>query len=49
MLRAIAFGLGDVIIRVARGLVRLAEPWSWRPFCGPIIAKQISRGRAITY
>jgi hypothetical protein len=40
----------DVIFRVARGLVRLAEPLLIMAalFAAPIIAKEISRGRAIT-
>ena len=39
----------DVIIRVPRGLVRLVEPLIMAAlFAAPIIAKEISRGRAIT-
>jgi hypothetical protein len=41
---------GDMIVRVARVLVRLAEPLLIMAalFAAPIIAKEISRGRAIT-
>jgi hypothetical protein len=40
----------DVITRVARGVERLAEPLLIMAalFAAPIIAKEISRGRAIT-
>jgi hypothetical protein len=40
----------NVTIRVARDLVRLAEPLLIMAalFAAPIIAKEISRGRAIT-
>ena len=40
----------DATLRAARGLVRLAEPLLIMAalFAAPIIAKEISRGRAIT-
>jgi hypothetical protein len=40
----------NVTIRVARDLVRLAEPLLIMAalFAAPIVAKEISRGRAIT-
>jgi hypothetical protein len=54
MLRAIAFGLvgyliGGVIVRVTRGEAgSRSPPDHGGPFATPIIAKEISRGRAIT-
>jgi hypothetical protein len=49
-IRVMPRGPGGVIIRVARGLVRLAEPLLIMAalFAAPIVAKEISRGRAIT-